>query len=170
LGKIQKIIPKFVKNTNYTLINFIIMIIDTIDNLDKYKALNPLLSKAIEYLDSHDLLHQEIGKTSLQGTDLVVNLQQTKSKTKEMAKLETHKDFIDIQIPLSDMEVLGYTPLCNLPDAEYDKEKDITFYPGEAENYFTLKPGQFAIFFPQDGHAPGISNTGLKKIVVKVHI
>ena len=87
-----------------------------------------------------------------------------------MAKLEAHKDFIDIQMPLSDEEILGYTPLCNLPDTEYDAEKDIAFYPGLAENYFTLKPGQFAIFFPQDGHAPGVSKTGLKKVVVKVHI
>ena len=26
----------------------------------------------------------------------------------------------------------------------------------------------FAIFFPQDGPAPGISETGVKKIIVKV--
>ncbi|MFR9263152.1 MAG: YhcH/YjgK/YiaL family protein [Bacteroides cellulosilyticus] len=26
----------------------------------------------------------------------------------------------------------------------------------------------FAIFFPQDGHAPGISPDGVKKVIVKV--
>lgn len=146
------------------------MIIDTLENLATYKNLNPLFSKAIDYLESHDMLNQEIGKTSLQGTDLVVNLQQTKQKSKEMARLEAHKDFIDIQIPLSGVEEYGYSPLCDLPETEYNDEKDIVFYPGLAANYFLLKPGQFAIFFPQDGHAPGISETGLKKIVVKVHI
>ena len=28
----------------------------------------------------------------------------------------------------------------------------------------------FAIFFPADGHAPGITQTGLKKIIVKVKV
>ena len=28
----------------------------------------------------------------------------------------------------------------------------------------------FAIFFPQDGHAPGITPDGVKKIIVKVKV
>ena len=34
------------------------------------------------------------------------NFSQTKPKTKEEAKLETHNQFIDIQIPLSGVEVM----------------------------------------------------------------
>jgi biofilm protein TabA len=37
-----------------------------------------------------------------------------------------------------------------------------------AETYVTVKPGMFAIFFPQDGHAPGITPDGVKKVIVKV--
>lgn len=53
-------------------------------------------------------------------------------------------------------------------DAPYNAEKDITFFEGLAETYITVKPGMFAIFFPQDGHAPGISPDGVKKVIVKV--
>ena len=144
------------------------MVIDKIENLEKYASLNPLFSQAIEFLKSTDLNAHEIGKVKLQGDDLVVNFAQARPKTKEEAKLETHNRFIDIQIPLDGVEVMGYTPRADLPDAEYNAEKDITFYPGLAESYLTIKPGMFAIFFPEDGHAPGVTPDGLKKVIVKV--
>ena len=109
-----------------------------------------------------------LGKVKLQGDDLVVNFSQTKPKTKEEAKLETHNQFIDIQIPLSGVEVMGYTAREDLPEADYDADKDISFYPGLAESYIPVKPGMFAIFFPQDAHAPGVSPDGVKKVIVKV--
>lgn len=144
------------------------MVIDKIENLEKYASLNPLFSQAIEFLKSTDLNAHEIGKVKLQGDDLVVNFAQARPKTKEEAKLETHNRFIDIQIPLDGVEVMGYTPRADLPDAEYNPEKDITFYLGLAESYLTIKPGMFAIFFPEDGHAPGVTPDGVKKVIVKV--
>lgn len=146
------------------------MIIDKIENLDKYASLNPLFPMAIEFLKSHNLMEMEVGKTELKGADLVVNIQQTTPKNREQAKLETHNKFIDIQIPLSGTEVMGYTAAkdCQPADAVYDGEKDITFFEGAAQSYIAVEPGMFAVFFPQDGHAPGISESGLKKIVVKV--
>lgn len=144
------------------------MVIDKIENLEKYASLNPLFAQAIEFLKSTDLNAHEIGKVKLQGDDLVVNFAQARPKTKEEAKLETHNRFIDIQIPLDGVEVMGYTPRADLPDAEYNAEKDITFYSGLAESYLTIKPGMFAIFFPEDGHAPGVTPDGVKKVIVKV--
>ena len=145
------------------------MVVDTLDNLEKYASLNPLFAQAIAYLKSTDLNVLEVGKTVLDN-DLVVNVQQTAPKTKEQAKLETHRLFIDIQIPLSGAEVMGYTAAkdCKPAGAPYNAEKDITFFEGLADDYITVKQGMFAIFFPQDGHAPGITPAGVKKVVVKV--
>ncbi len=64
------------------------MVVDTLENLEKYASLNPLFAQAIEFLKSHDLQAMEIGKTELKGKDLLVNIAQTKPKTKEEAKLE----------------------------------------------------------------------------------
>ena len=146
------------------------MVVDTLDNLEKYATLNPLFAQAIAFIKSHDLHAMEVGKTELKGSDLVVNVAQTTPKTKEQAKLETHNAFIDIQIPLSGTEIMGYTAAkdCQPADAPYSVEKDITFFDGLADSYIPVKPGMFAIFFPQDGHAPGISPEGVKKIIVKV--
>lgn len=146
------------------------MIVDVLENLEKYVSLNPLFAEAVNFLKSHDLNALEISKIELNGKDLVVNVAQTNPKTKEQAKLETHNQFIDIQIPLSGTEIMGYTPAkgCLPADAAYNAEKDITFFDGLSENYIAVKPGMFAIFFPQDGHAPGISSEGVKKVIVKV--
>ena len=147
------------------------MIIDTLDNLGKYASVNPLFAKAIEYLEATDLKAQEVGKVELQGKDLVVNFSVDKKKTKEQAMLETHRNFIDIQIPLSCTEVMGYTPACNLPDGEYNAEKDITKFALPSEAYIPVHPGMFAIFFPQDGHAPCITDEeNIRKVVVKVRV
>lgn len=47
---------------------------------------------------------------------------------------------------------MGYMPRTDLPEAAYNAEKDITFYEGLATDYLTVKPGMFAIFFPEDAH------------------
>lgn len=146
------------------------MVIDSLENLEKYASLNPLFAQAIDFLKSNDLNALEIGKIELKGKDLYVNVAQTKPKAKEETKLETHIDYIDIQVPLSGTEIMGYTAAkdCIPADAPYNAEKDITFFEGLAESYIAVKPGMFAIFFPQDGHAPGITSDGVKKIIVKV--
>ena len=144
------------------------MIIDTINNLGKYASLNPLFPKVIDYFAQNPPAVNEPGKVELQGADLFVNYNIAKGKSPDEAKLETHNRMLDIQIPL-EPETFGYTPRPNLPEAPYDSAADMTLYDGKAELYFTLQPGQFAIFFPWDGHAPAISEAPtIKKIIVKV--
>lgn len=146
------------------------MIIDTIENLGKYIALNPLFADVVEFLKNNDLQTIEEGKHFIKDKDLFVNIQVAKGKTQEAAVLETHIEMIDIQIPITCEETFGYTPLCDLPDFEYNAEKDITKYGDtKAQTYVTVKPGQFVIFFPQDGHAPCIINQPeIKKAIFKV--
>ena len=146
------------------------MIIDSIDNLGKYVAMNPLFADVVDFLKSHDLQTLEAGKYPIKDKDLFLNLQMAKGRSQEAAVLETHIEMIDIQIPISGEETFGYTPLQDLPSFVYNAEKDITKY-GEtkAQTYVTLKPGQIAIFFPQDGHAPCIAGVPeIKKAIFKV--
>ncbi|MBP3246799.1 MAG: YhcH/YjgK/YiaL family protein [Prevotella sp.] len=146
------------------------MIIDTIENLGKYVTLNPLFADVVEFLKNNDLQTIEEGKHFIKDKDLFVNIQVAKGKTQEAAVLETHIEMIDIQIPITCEETFGYTPLCDLPDFEYNAEKDITKYGDtKPQTYVTVKPGQFVIFFPQDGHAPCIINQPeIKKAIFKV--
>ena len=145
------------------------MVIDTLENFGKYVSLNPLFAAVAEYMKDNDIFAQENGVVRLDGAGLFVNYTVAKGKTVNDARIETHNRMIDIQIPLSCPETMGYTPRKNLPEAEYNVEKDITFYKGEAEKYITINPGEFIIFFPEDGHAPCISdNPEIKKAIFKV--
>lgn len=148
------------------------MIIDTLDNLGKYVALNPLFADVVEFLKTHDLRTMEVGKYPIKDKDLFLNLSLTKQRTKETAFLETHIDMIDIQVPITCAESFGYSPLCDLPAFEYNAEKDITKYGDtKPQTYVTVNPGQFAIFFPQDGHAPCIiEEEEIKKAIFKVKV
>jgi YhcH/YjgK/YiaL family protein len=145
------------------------MIIDTIENLGKYTTLNPLFADVVEFLKSNNLQTMETGKYPIKD-GLFMNLQVAKQRNQATAVLETHVEMIDIQIPLTCAETFGYTPLCDLPDFEYNAEKDITKYGDtKAQTYVTVNPGQFAIFFPQDGHAPCIlEQEEVKKAIFKV--
>jgi len=146
------------------------MIIDTIDNFGKYVTLNTLFADVLEFLKTNDLQTMEAGKYPVKDKDLFLNLQVAKQRTKDTAFLETHIEMIDIQIPVSCAETFGYTPLCDLPAFDYNAEKDITKYGDtKAQTYVTVNPGQFAIFFPQDGHAPCIiDEPEIKKAIFKV--
>ena len=145
------------------------MILDTLENFGKYVSLNPLFPKVLEYLQNTDLMAQEPGCVNIDGNKLFVNHNVAKGKTVDQARMETHNAMIYIQIPLSCPEVIGYIPRQYLSRAEYDATKDITFYLDRPEQYITVHPGEFVIFFPEDGHAPCISPVPeYKKVIFKV--
>ena len=144
------------------------MVIDNLKNLRNYETLHPLFGKAFDFIESTDLMALEPGKIVLIENELFVNVCQWEPKTKEMAKLETHNEYIDIHVPISGEEAMGYTQRADLPEAEYDAAVDMTLYEGLAADYITVKPDMFTLFFPEDGHAPGITPVGLKKIIIKV--
>ena len=83
------------------------MIIDTLDNLGKYVGLNPLFADVVTFLQANDLNALEDGKHPIKDKDLFVNITTAKGRTKEAAVLETHREMIDIQIPLDTEETFG---------------------------------------------------------------
>lgn len=148
------------------------MVVDTIENLKYYVGLNPLFADVVKFIEENDLLALEPGKHEIKGKDLFVNIiGAQKGKTPDEAVMETHKNMLDIQIPLDDEETYGYLPLEDITtEATYNAEKDVTKYPGQpSSSYVTCRPGMFAMFFPQDGHTPCISTAAeFKKAVFKV--
>lgn len=146
------------------------MIIDSLENAKRYESLNPYFKQAFEYLKSLDFGKLEAGKTEISGKNLFVNVSDTKLKTKENARMEAHDNYIDIQIPVSCAESFGWIDRnkCKNITDPYNPEKDIIFYSDAPTTYFTLQPGDFAIFFPEDGHAPCIGEGDIRKIIFKV--
>ncbi len=148
------------------------MILDSLKNSTKYESLHPNFKQAFDYIKTTDFSKQAIGKVELDGKNLFVIFAEGTGKTIDEARMETHNKYIDIQLPYTSAETMGYIPTVDLknPTAPYDAEKDITFFTDKATALIPVVPGQFAIFFPEDGHQPGMGDGPFRKIIVKVRV
>lgn len=148
------------------------MIVCSVKDLEKYVSINQKFAKVTEYLKINDIEALPLGKTTIDGDDIFVSMQEFEGKTKEAAKLETHIKYIDIQLPFSTVETLGWKSLDSLtsPSQAYNENDDIAFFNDESTSYITLCPGECVVFFPEDAHAPGIATGTLRKAVIKVKI
>lgn len=146
------------------------MIHDSLKNTRAIENLHPLFKEALAFITQTDFSKLEDGKHLIGGEDLFVAISTIEGKKKEKAALETHNKYIDIQMPLSGIETIGWKAGNKLQEITqpYNEEKDITFFQDQPTSYTTIQPGEFAIYFPEDGHAPGIGEGMIRKVVVKV--
>jgi biofilm protein TabA len=146
------------------------MIIDRLENASRYFPLNPGFAAAFRFLAEADLSALPVGSQELDGPRLRVDVLRAPAKTRDKIKLEVHRRYIDIQFLISGEEQFGWklTSECAQPEAEYDPVKDRILYLDEPEAWFPLRPGMFAILFPEDAHGPMLGEGELRKAVVKV--
>ena len=146
------------------------MIYDRIENIETYTAISERLAKGLRLLRTTDFSAMEAGKYEVDGTELYYMLQCYQSK-EQNDKPEAHKKYIDIQYIVEGEEQIGVGALSGMAEEiNANPEGDIWFYHGPVTG-IKMEKGNFAVFFPQDAHAPGIA-TGdpapVKKVVVKV--
>ncbi len=148
------------------------MIIGSLQNTQRIETIHPRFKTFFDYAKSIDWKNLELGKIGLDGDNLFVNHVVLDPKDKANAALEGHHEYIDIQLLLEGNESMGWKPLEDAKKISqpYNATKDLIFYDEECDNYVALKPGQFAIFFPEDLHAPGISEEKIHKFIAKVKV
>lgn len=146
------------------------MILDTLDKLEKYGFISPLMDKVADFFKNTDLASLEPGRIVLQGDDLFVNINHQDAQTRDEVPIEAHKEYIDIQVPISSDEEMGFlsAPFMPAPSKPYSAERDVAFYPGLCDTYLNVKKGMFVVFFPGEGHAPAITKDGILKLIVKI--
>jgi YhcH/YjgK/YiaL family protein len=150
------------------------MIIDTLDNANKYFFVHPLFEKAFAYISGIDLDAAEDGKFTVDGENLKAIFSNSPGKTVEAStsKFECHDVHIDIQVCIRGTETIGWKPRakCIQPNGGYNPEKDVQLFSDAPDMFFQLTNGQFVILFPEDVHAPMIGEETIKKLVMKVKI
>lgn len=148
------------------------MIIDTLNNADKYFSLNPRFAAAFRYLRNASPKEMESARTELEGGMLFALSSRKTGKQRNEAKLEVHRKYIDIQFVVQGVDTMGWKPAseCSKVLAPYDKEKDIGLFADEPSMWCPVHAGVFAIFFPEDAHAPMVSNDEIFKIILKVAV
>lgn len=146
------------------------MVIDSLKNAAKYAGLNPHFAKAFYFIATHDLASLKPGKYPVDGENVWANIVEGNLKNETDARMEAHNTYIDIQICIKGKETFGWIKreTCKEPDGEYDAVKDLLFFKDKASTYFSLTDGEFAIFFPEDGHQPMIGEGAIKKCIFKI--
>ena len=150
------------------------MIIDTLDNATRYYNLHAGFKIAFEYLASIDLNGLETGTVDVApGVKIIVAESEARTAEAAVKTFECHNQNIDIQLLINGIETMGWKPrkdCSNVQGDGYNETNDILFFEEVADTFFTLNPLQFAIFYPEDVHAPMIGQGLIKKLVVKVAI
>ena len=140
------------------------------DNLLSYVSLHPRFELAFDFIRQLDFSKLKPGRIVVDD-DIYINVDEVPLRPQEGARYETHDDYIDIQIPITAGETIVYAKRIALgAPVEVYKDKDIAFYDAPLSTRIDLGVGDFAIFFPQDGHMPIIGEGITKKIVAKVRV
>lgn len=146
------------------------MIIDRLENLDRYAEMHPRFCAAFDLIRTFDFDAAPDGPAEIDGERLTINVLRRDLKQPEDARLEAHEKYADIQVMVRGNEVFGWklTSECTQPQAPYNPEKDVILFDDAPDAYWPLLEGMFVIFFPGDAHAPMIGEGKVEKLVVKV--
>ena len=150
------------------------MIISSLHHTESVERLHPLLKEAFVWLRAHTGTAHDAGtaRQIIREGAIWANVETPQMKPQAEQMLELHHRHIDIHVPVDKAETIGYLPahyLCS-PHIPYNAERDIAFYTQEPMGYVTLQPGEFAIFTPEDAHAPIIGEGKIKKICIKIKL
>lgn len=148
------------------------MILDVLSQSVRYGGLHAQFGRAFAFLTRSDLATLGVGRHVLDGEFLYVSIDQKEGRNRDAARLEAHRRYIDIQYTIEGDEEIGWMPLSPSlrPIGLFDSAHDIIFFEDRPTTWLSVPPGHFAIFFPNDAHAPLAGRGLLKKAIVKIAV
>ena len=148
------------------------MILDTLDRLPIYFPLHPGFAAAYEQLRLMLAEPPAPGRYVVDEDRLFAMVARDDGRGCDASPLEFHRRFIDIQLVLNEYDYIGWKPLaeCQSLSHPYDATRDIGFYADRPETWVHVARGCFAIFFPEDAHAPLAAAGPVHKAVAKVAV
>jgi biofilm protein TabA len=146
------------------------MILDSLARSSRYGALHPAFARAFDLLAKSDWTALQAGRHEVDGDRIYVLIDHTDGRGRDGARLEAHRRYIDIQFTIDGCEEIGWMSLneCRQPAGGFDQSRDIQFFSDSPRIWVGVPAGHFAIFFPEDAHAPLAGRGFLKKAIVKV--
>ena len=147
------------------------MIVDRLENSAATLPLAPRLRQGLEWLRRTDLRTLPEGRHDIDHDRLFALVQEYTTRSAAECRWEAHLKYTDIQYVVRGAERMGYTNITRTSGIQpYDPERDVAFFaPGT--DFVTVHAGMFAIFAPEDVHAPGGAAGEpevVRKIVLKV--
>jgi YhcH/YjgK/YiaL family protein len=153
------------------------MIFDALENWRCYGS-RPAWERAFAWIEG---LAPDIapGEYPIDGRDIYAAVFDYSTKNLLDTTLEAHRTYVDVHValpaPTGGPEVQGRFGLDELEElSPYEADTDAARYhhPDRFRALFTLHPGQFCAYFPQDAHLSqgktGAAPEALRKVVVKI--
>ena len=146
------------------------MIFDSLKHSRRYLPLHPGFKAGFKFLKNHVIEQLKDGRNEIDGDRLFALNMATDGKGKDKAIFETHRKYVDIQFTVSGCDSIGWDEHANCtPDpAGYNPDNDVEFYTDRPTLWIPVSSGRFAIFYPEDAHAPLGTDAFVHKIVIKV--
>ena len=146
------------------------MILCNISDANTYRNISPLLNEALEWLLANTSSSLANGSYPVGDNGVVVKAETPALMPRERVRLEAHRRYIDIHVPLKGIETIGWAPVGSLSylAEPYSDDTDVAFYSDSAHSLIHVHPGQIAIFFPEDAHAPNIGIGNHRKLCIKI--
>lgn len=150
------------------------MIYDTLTNAQLYFRDHPVMLRALAHAADFDMKTAD-GRYEIdtKGAYLMVSSYQTKAA--DQRPFEAHQQFIDVQVVLEGQERADVAVAEKMEIVQpYSQDNDCVLL--KAPDHYSsiiLKPGYFAVFFPQDIHRPGCSldkPSSIRKLVFKIPV
>jgi biofilm protein TabA len=148
------------------------MILGTLAEAARYNSVHPAFARAFEFLRTADLASLGPGRHEVDGEPFFLLIDQLDGRGHAGARVECHRAHIDIQMTIEGTEQIGWMPLsaCSVPDGTFDESTDLGFFVDRPVTWLELPPRVFAVFFPEDAHAPLGGSGALKKVIVKIRV
>lgn len=148
------------------------MILTTLADSGRIEPLHPLFKRFFDYVKEHDLLHAPLGRIEVDGDRLFINNVEADLTDAATQLLEAHREYIDVHVVLDGEEHFGWRPLadCAAVRQSYDSAADCALYADRPSSWLTLRPGQAAIVFPEDPHAPVVGEGRVRKLIGKIKL
>ena len=148
------------------------MILGQIKEANRYLSINPHFAKAFAFLAQDGLAELDTGKHEIDSDNVYAMVIKGTGQSHSQAKLEVHRKYIDVQYIISGSDDMGWKDLKACKDSlgPYDPQGDAELFADTPSTWVTISPGDFAIFFPEDAHAPAGGENDFHKVVVKVAV
>jgi len=148
------------------------IIINKLEHAERYFKMHPAFEKAFAFLRQEELAGLAADRYEIDGERLFCMISKGPGRSRDEAKLEAHRKYIDIQYVIAGTDDMGWKPTadCKSIDTEYDAEKDIMFFKDQPDSWTPVPAGSFVIFFPQDAHAPLVGSGEIHKAVLKIAV
>ncbi len=148
------------------------MILGNLADSGRYAAVHPGLAAGLEFLQRGDLASLVDGRYEIAGEQIFAIIARDLGRGQADAFLEFHRRFIDIQFVVSGVDLIGWQPTdqCRRVKQAYDADRDLGFYCDRPGTWCRVPAGSFAVFFPEDAHAPLGCTGPVHKVVVKVAV